>query len=545
MPRFAARLLLLVMLLLVMLLVVVTAPGTESGASLSVEAAGATPALALAPASGPAGTQLTVVGTTFVPNDWVFLHWDAQGSPELGRTTTDGGGYFSLTVQVPGDAAAGSHQVLAVAQGAIRASAFFTVAPLATPTPPPTNPSLQVSPAHGQVNQQIALLGQGFAPYTALTVWLDNNTGGPLLAQPTTDGAGHFSDSVTLPHDTASGAHQILVYTGGQEQTAALYTVDATPPPCTGFSISLPLIGDVCIDIGTFVNDVLNATFGAVANLFGNAWDSVTGLFAGALTNTPNFASDPTWTAFQQFLTTLQVMWGTVFVAMFVFGVFARYLEAIGAGSFQGILGHLGRATILTGVLALYNPIMANWVFPAENGLASAILSANIPGTTGGFDAIGKALGTLGSLFTLTGLLNLAILLIALFVSILCVVIRDMGLGVLAGLYIMGPLALICWLSPQLDFIARWWLRTLISLLLWPIGYALALKVGSVLLGASGWTGLLASLGALGCVVLLYRVPAIIGSMAGSDTVAGAVTLVVDRMAAAAATVATRAIKRI
>lgn len=536
MPRCAVR-----PLFLFVFLVVVVAPGAASGAT--VEAAGTTPALALAPASGPAGSQLTVVGTNFVPNDWVFLHWDTQGSPELGRTVTDGGGYFSLTVQVPGSATAGSHQVLAVAQGAIRASAFFTVAPPATP--PPTNPSLQVSPAHGQVSQQITLLGQGFAPNTNLTVWLDNNTSGPLLAQPTTDGAGHFSDTVTLPNDTASGAHQILVYAGGQEQVAVLYTVDATPPPCTGFSISLPLIGDVCIDIGTFVNDVLNATFGAVANLFGNAWDSVTGLFAGALTTTPNFASDPTWTAFQQFLTTLQVMWGTVFVAMFVFGVFARYLEAIGAGSFQGILGHLGRATILTGILALYNPIMANWVFPSENGLAQAILNADIPGTTGGFDAIGKALGTLGNLFNLTGLLNLVILLIALIVSILCVVIRDMGLGVLAGLYIMGPLALICWLSPQLDFIARWWLRTLISLLLWPVGYALALKVGSALLGASGWTGMLASLGALGCVVLLYRVPAIIGSMAGSDSVAGAVMMLTDRGLQLASAAAQRAIKRI
>lgn len=421
-----------------------------------------------------------------------------------------------------------------------------TPSPAATPTPPPaTNPSLQLAPTHGQVSQPLTLLGQGFAPDTALTIWLDSDTTGLRLASPTTDGAGHFSDSVTLPKDTASGAHQILVYAGAQEMVAALYTVDATPPPCSGFSFTLPLLGAVCIDIGAFVNDVLNGIFSTLATMFGSAWDTVTAAFAGALTTTPNFAADATWTAFQQFLTTLRVMWGTVFVAFFVFGVFARYLEAIGAGSFQGILGHLGRATILTGILALYNPIMANWVFPAENGLAQAILNAAVPGTTGGFDAIGKALGTLGSLFTFTSLLNLVILLIALIVSILCVVIRDMGLGVLAGLYIMGPLALICWLSPQLDFIARWWLRTLISVLLWPIGYALALKVGSALLAASGWTGLLASLGALGCVVLLYRVPAIIGSMAGSDSVAGAVMMLTDRGLQLASAAAQRAIKRI
>ena len=54
-------------------------------------------------------------------------------------------------------------------------------------------------------------------------------------------------------------------------------------------------------------------------------------------------------------------------------------------------------------------------------------------------------------------MLNLLILIVALVVCILCVVVRDMGLGILAALYIVGPLALITWLSPQLDFIARWW----------------------------------------------------------------------------------------
>jgi hypothetical protein len=183
-------------------------------------------------------------------------------------------------------------------------------------------------------------------------------------------------------------------------------------------------------------------------------------------------------------------------------------------------------------------------VFPAENGLASAIATANIPGTTGGFDAIGKALGTLSSALSFTSIVNLVIQVLALIVSMMCVVVRDMGLGVLAGLYIMGPLALMAWLSPQLDFIARWWFRTMINVLLWPVGYALALKVGSALLAASGWTGLLSSLGALGCLVLLYRVPDLIGSMAGSSAIAGAVTTVTDSGITLAQAAARRASSR-
>jgi hypothetical protein len=324
--------------------------------------------------------------------------------------------------------------------------------------------------------------------------------------------------------------------------------VDAAPSPCTGFTISIPLIGNVCIDISGLVNDLLTATFGSIAGLFGSAWDALTSTFEPALINTPNFAGDPTWMAFQQFVTVLQAMWTTLFVAMFVFGMFARYMDSIGAGSFQGILGLLGRATMLTALLALYNPIMANWVFPAENGLAQAIATANIPGTDGVLSLIGQAFQTVSSVFSLTALLNLLILVLALVLGVLCVVVRDMGLGVLAALYALGPLALATWLSPQLDFIARWCVRTMISVLLWPVGYALALKVGSALINASGWAnssaGVLGSLGALGCLLLLYRVPVIIGNMAGSETVSGAVMMVSESAMAFAQTAARAALRK-
>jgi hypothetical protein len=443
-----------------------------------------------------------------------------------------------------------SAAILGASPSRARAAATPTDTATATPssTPPPGQLTLQVSPTHGQVNQQITLLGQGFAPQTPLTIWLDS-TSGALLETPTTDGSGHFSDTITLPAGASSGTHQLLADGGGQELAAVLYTVDATLAPCTGFTISIPLIGNVCIDISGLVNDVLAATFGSVAGLFGSAWDTLTSTFEPALINTPNFASDPTWTAFQQFVTVLQAMWMTLFVAMFVFGMFARYMEGIGAGSFQGILGHLGRATMLTALLALYNPIMANWVFPAENGLAQAIATATIPGTDGGLSLIGQAFQTVSSVFSLTALLNLLILLLALVLGVLCVVVRDMGLGVLAALYALGPLALATWLSPQLDFIARWCVRMMISVLLWPVGYALALKVGSALINASGWAnssaGVLGSLGALGCVVLLYRVPVIVGSMVGSDGISGAVLMVTDRAFVAAQSIATRALKGI
>ena len=63
------------------------------------------------------------------------------------------------------------------------------------------------------------------------------------------------------------------------------------------------------------------------------------------------------------------------------------------------------------------------------------------------------------------------------------------------------------------------------------------------LLAALGWTDLLGSLGALGCVVLLYRVPAIIGSMAGSDVVSGTATVLTERAVGIATNFTTRVLK--
>jgi hypothetical protein len=78
-----------------------------------------------------------------------------------------------------------------------RAAATPTDTATATPspTPPPGQATLQMSRTHGQASQQITLLGQGFAPQTPLTIWLDS-TSGALLDTPTTDGSGHFSDTI-------------------------------------------------------------------------------------------------------------------------------------------------------------------------------------------------------------------------------------------------------------------------------------------------------------------------------------------------------------
>ena len=227
-----------------------------------------------------------------------------------------------------------------------------------------------------------------------------------------------------------------------------------------------------CPNLGDLWNALTNAVFGAIADFMGGAFTTVTAPFSGALTSTPNLARDGAWSGLQTYQTALSQMAGTMFVAFLVLGMLASYLSAIGAGSFMKLTGPIARAIVVTGFVAGYQSIFGDVVFPGINGLAQVIQSSPILATETGFDAIGKAFMAIGNVLSLDTLINLLILIAAIIVGILAVIIRDMGLGILMVLYAVGPLALITWLSPQFEFIARWWFRTFVSVALWPAGYA-------------------------------------------------------------------------
>jgi hypothetical protein len=77
------------------------------------------------PASGPAGTKVTVSGSGFYAGERVALFWDGQEI--LGRPATTRTGTFTTTITVP-QATAGAHQIVAQAQRSFAgASATFTV----------------------------------------------------------------------------------------------------------------------------------------------------------------------------------------------------------------------------------------------------------------------------------------------------------------------------------------------------------------------------------------------------------------------------------
>jgi hypothetical protein len=85
-----------------------------------------TPALmSVKPASGPAGTKVTVTGSGFYAGETVTLQWDSF--TVLGRAKTTATGSFSTTITIP-TATAGAHVISAQGRRSFAGtSATFTV----------------------------------------------------------------------------------------------------------------------------------------------------------------------------------------------------------------------------------------------------------------------------------------------------------------------------------------------------------------------------------------------------------------------------------
>jgi len=150
----------------------------------------------------------------------------------------------------------------------------------------------------------------------------------------------------------------------------------------------------------------------------------------------------------------------------------------------------------------------------------------------------------------------MVVVIVGIILSAIAVVIRYTALGYLDLLYIIGPVCLVTYISPQFSFVARWWWRTTLGLSLYPVAYALVLKIiANVLTITTDVNGLVtgrafdqasgpaSALAALGLVLMIYRVPGMVGSLAGAGAgfFGSAASAVTDAGIAAAVSLATRA----
>ncbi|MFA4917385.1 MAG: GEVED domain-containing protein, partial [Syntrophales bacterium] len=175
-----------------------------------------TPALTLAPVSGPPGSIVTITGTGFTPGTAGTIWFDTNGNNSIDgseplaavtNTTATGALPTGITITVPVTTTPGAYPVRAdiAIGGAVEASATFTV-----PTP-----ALTLSPASGVAGTITTITGTNFALNITGTIWFDTNgnnliDGSEPQAAVTTTATGALPAGVTLTIPVA-GADTYLV----------------------------------------------------------------------------------------------------------------------------------------------------------------------------------------------------------------------------------------------------------------------------------------------------------------------------------------------
>ncbi len=352
--------------------------------------------------------------------------------------------------------------------------------------------------------------------------------------------------------------------------TLTLTTATATPSPTptpvpsptpipqgagAGGTYCLGLL-NWCLDLGGFfsavgtalgglLNSAITALFAPLQTAFSSAFTGMVAPFTGDLTSAPNFTTDASWAGLRGIQSGLQLMAGTLALGFLLLGTFSAALEALGQSSFGRLTAPLRRAVLIFGLIGGYQQVMGA-AFTLSGGLAATINGLSLTAGESAWTALSGALGTMGAVFSIQGVFEIGVMVAGYILVILSVVVRYFGLGVLAALYAVGPLCLATYLAPNFAFIATWWVKTFLTLSLWPVGYALCLKLIALMLSSGGPLGTLsgfsAALSALGLVLVLYRVPAVVGSIAGAGgAVLGAVSSSVTSGALGAAVSAARA----
>jgi len=439
------------------------------------------------------------------------------------------------------------------------ASPTPTDTPIATATPYPTNtpaatytpypsptathrPALALSATSGTTTTAIVAAGSDFPPHTAVTLYWDNDA--HALATREADDNGTVRLDVTIPTDATTGGHEIRAVGANHTSAVALFTVvvgqgyqdagGSAPHYCLGGLIQWcpdlgGLAGAIFGAIGGALNGLVVGLFSPIEHNVSDEWTAMVAPFAHDLTYHPNIA-DPTvlqWDGLRRFQTALQELAGVLFFGFIIVGVFARYLEQLGVGDFTQLTSPVRRAVVVTGLILGY-PKLMSFGFVALNTATDTINNFPLAKGESAWTAIRGAILAVHTALSFTGILDVIVLIVGWIIVVLAVVVRMFGEGILGGLYIVGPLCLALFVSPYFDTIAKSWAKIFISIALWPVGYAVALKLIALMFAASGpmseFGGFSAALGALGLTFMLYKMPAIVGGFVGSaGAVVGAV----------------------
>jgi hypothetical protein len=176
--------------------------------------------MAFTPIEGTSGTVVTVSGTGFKGSTTITIKY--AGVPVTTNPAivgTDVNGSFTLSFSVPAGAT-GPHSV-EVTDGTYSASSSFTSMASAAIS------QITSETAPGHAGMEITLTGTGFKPAT--TVVITYTSGPVVLATATTDAAGTFSATVTIPHSI--GGNHVITTTDGTTIKLFAFVMESQAPP--------------------------------------------------------------------------------------------------------------------------------------------------------------------------------------------------------------------------------------------------------------------------------------------------------------------------
>ena len=177
-----------------------------------------TPSVSIDTTNGSSGSNITISGSGFAPNQkGIAVQFDDQ---ELaGGITANATGSWTATSTVP-SAISGNHTIKVAGAGIDElgiGSISFKVKPAAS-----------LFPATGTVGTSVLIKGMGFAPNSTLTITYDDM---PLnIGKVTSDNLGNFSKNIVIPKSLA-GEHLIRISDANNNSSELGFTIEGTAPP--------------------------------------------------------------------------------------------------------------------------------------------------------------------------------------------------------------------------------------------------------------------------------------------------------------------------
>jgi hypothetical protein len=194
----------------------------------------------LSSTAGPAGSTVTVTGSSFLAGNTVIVRYEGL---QLASAITDNLGNFTTTLKIP-DSPAGNHAIT-VADSTSTVTIYFTVTPNAT-----------LNYDHGYVGSPVIINGTGFAAISPVSINFDGNN----VAKATTNSNGVFSANFAVPNSWG-GDHRIVV-SDGTNQASLVFTVLASAelsPQSTSVGADITMSGN-----GFTSSGVINISYDGV-----------------------------------------------------------------------------------------------------------------------------------------------------------------------------------------------------------------------------------------------------------------------------------------